>query len=198
MKGLPIAVEDVLAAFAHAWSGDGFLSREHEALRLEEGREALRRFVAREESSGRAPLGVEMDFKFRLGANLVKGRWDRLDEIGGEIVLVDYKSSDIEDGETAGARARASLRDEQLGLYALAYFETRRVMPARVQLQFIGSGIVGEAAVEPEHLERARDRIARAATGIRAGQFPPRPDQRNCGYCPYSRFCIHSAARAGT
>jgi DNA helicase II / ATP-dependent DNA helicase PcrA len=195
MKRLPIDADDVVAALESAWSSEGFYSLEHEERRLAAGREALRRFVAREESADRRPLAVELDFRFPLGRDILRGRWDRIDETADGIVLVDYKTADIEDREKAAERAATSLKDEQLGLYALAYAETRQVMPARVQLHFVGSGVTGEAEVKPDHLERARDRIERAAAGIRAADHTPRPDQRNCGYCPYRTFCRHSAAR---
>ncbi len=110
-------------------------------------------------------------------------------------MLVDYKSSDVEESERAETRARESLRTGQLGLYALAYRETRGVVPASVELHFVGPGVVGAADVEPEHLERAAERVAEVAAGIRAAEYPPRPDQRNCGFCAYRPFCPHSAAR---
>jgi CRISPR/Cas system-associated exonuclease Cas4 (RecB family) len=69
------------------------------------------------------------------------------------------------------------------------------VLPAAVELQFVGTGVTGSAEVTPDHLERARDRVREAAAGIRAAQYPPRPDQRNCGWCSYRLFCPHSAAR---
>ncbi len=195
MKGLPIAVEDVIAAFEGAWSSEGFYSREHEERRLEEGRETLRRFVAREEASRRVPLAIEKEFRFKLGNDLVVGRWDRIDERDGGIVLVDYKTSEIDDPEKALERAKSDLKEGQLGLYALAYHEMFGVMPARAELQFVGPGVAGSVEVEQDHLERARRRAAEAAAGIRSAEFPPKPDQRNCGYCPYARFCIHSSAR---
>jgi DNA helicase-2/ATP-dependent DNA helicase PcrA len=196
MKGLPIEAGDVVAAFEGAWSSEGFFSREHEERRLEEGRTALRRFVERELRSGRTPLAIEMEFRFRLGHDVVVGRWDRVDEIGGEIVLIDYKTGEIEDEERARARAERSLREGQLGLYALAYAETRGAPPARVQLHFVPGAVTGEAVVAPEHLDAARARVREAASGIRAARFPARPDPRSCGYCPYHRFCPHSAARS--
>ena len=70
------------------------------------------------------------------------------------------------------------------------------VSPARAELHFVGTGVVGAAAVAPAHLERARERVLAAAAGIRSAFFPPDPDQRKCGDCPYSRFCVHSAARS--
>jgi len=195
IKGLPIHVDDVLAAFESAWSSDGFLTPEHERRMLEQGREALRRFVERDAAASTRPLAVETDFKFKVDDDVVIGRWDRIDERAGGIVLVDYKSSAVEEAEKADERARTSLRDGQLGLYALAYLESRGVMPASVELHFVGSGRTGSAPVEPEHVERARERVREAAAGIRAMRFPARPDQRNCGYCSYRLFCPHSAAR---
>ncbi len=196
LKGLPIAADDVVAAFESAWSSEGFYSREHEELRLEEGRRALRGFVAREEASPRTPLAVEMDFKFPIGIDVMVGRFDRIDETPEGIVLVDYKTSEVEEPGKAAERAAKSLKNEQLGLYALAYWETRKVLPARVELNFVGSGVVGSAPVTLAPIERARARVRTATAGIRAAQFPADPDQRKCGDCPYSRFCPHSAARA--
>ena len=199
MRGHPIDADAVVGAFEGAWSSEGFYSREHEELRLEEGRQTLRRFVAREDASRRVPLAIERDFKFKLSSNdVVIGRWDRIDERDGGIVLVDYKTAEIDSAEKAEQRAKDSLRDDQLGLYALAYFEMYRQLPMRVELQFVGPGITGAAAVKPGHLERARERAARAAAGIRRAHFPATPDPRSCGYCPYSRFCLHSAARGNT
>ena len=195
IKQLPIVPDDVVAAFESAWSSEGFHSREHEERRLAEGRAALRGLVAREEASGLRPLAVEMDFRFKVGRDVVRGRWDRIDERSGGIVLVDYKTGEMTDPAKANERALRSLKEDQLGVYALAYRETREVMPVRVELHFVSSGLKGGAAVAPEHLERARERIAEAAAGIRAARFEADPDQRKCGYCPYNRFCPSSAAR---
>jgi DNA helicase-2/ATP-dependent DNA helicase PcrA len=195
IKGLPIHADDVVAAFESAWSSEGFLTPEHEERRLAEGRAALRRFVERDAASGLKPLAVETEFKFKVDDDVVIGRWDRIDERPEGIVLVDYKSSEVEEKEKADERAKESLRNGQLGLYALAYSEARQVMPASVELHYVGTGVTGACEVEPDHLERARGRVREAAAGIRERRFPPRPDQRNCGYCSYRLFCQHSAAR---
>jgi DNA helicase-2/ATP-dependent DNA helicase PcrA len=195
LKGLPIVADDVVAAFEAVWRPEGFLTPEHEARLFEQGRAALRRFVADDLASRRTPVAVEREFTFRIGNDLVSGRWDRIDERSEGLVLVDYKSSEVDDPEKADERAKESLRNGQLGLYALAHAEMYGHPPARVELYYVGPGVAGSADVEPEHLERARARIAEAAAGIRSAQFPPKPDQRNCGYCSYRQFCPHSAAR---
>ncbi len=195
LKGLPIAPDDVLAAYREAWSSQGFLTPEHEDRVFEAGADALRAFVDREERSGVLPLAVEMDFKFKLGHDVVIGRWDRIDERRDGIALVDYKTSEVDDDEKAAKRVKDSLEDGQLGLYALAYVETRGVQPARAELHFVGSQRVGSAEVEAEHVERARARVAEAAAGIRSAQFPPKPDTWTCATCDYGRICRHNAAR---
>src|SRR5262249_14054157 len=99
MKGLPIDVEDVVAAFDSEWRSEGFLTPEHEERMQEQGRAAVRRFVRRDAASGVTPLAVETEFRFKVGRDVVVGRWDRIDERQGRIVLVDYKSSEVEDAE---------------------------------------------------------------------------------------------------
>jgi DNA helicase-2/ATP-dependent DNA helicase PcrA len=196
LRGYPISADDVVKVFERSWSSDGFLSRDHEERRLAQGRETLKTFVAREDRSPTSPLQVEQSFKFRLGLNSVTGRWDRIDERDGGIVVVDFKTSEVEEEKSAMQRTMESLEGGQLGLYALAYQETRQVMPGRVELHFVDSGTVGSAAVNSGHLEKARARLAEAAAGIRAARFAPKPGFNTCRNCPYSEnICPHSTTR---
>ncbi len=198
IKGLPVAVRDVIAAYEGAWSSEGFLTPSHEERMFAQGREALEGFVRRDLAANVVPLAIEQEFRFPLGNTQITGRFDRIDQRPEGIVLVDYKSSQVDDPEAAAARAKDSLRDGQLGLYALAYRETRGAVPARVELHFVASGEVGAADVEDEHLERARERAAAAAAGIRSARFEPTPDVRTCGQCDYRQICRASAARRTT
>jgi DNA helicase-2/ATP-dependent DNA helicase PcrA len=195
MKGLPIETRDVIAAYESMWSNEGFLTLAHEESMFAQGREALEAFVRRDLAAGIKPLAIETEFRFRLGPDQLTGRFDRIDERAGEIVLVDYKSSEVHEEDAAAARAKDSARDGQLGLYALAYQETRGALAARGELHFVGSGLVGSADIEPEYLERARERVATAARGIRSARFDPTPDARTCAHCDYRHICRHSAAR---
>jgi DNA helicase-2/ATP-dependent DNA helicase PcrA len=195
LKGLPIEARDVIAAYESAWSSEGFLTLAHEERMQAQGREVLERFVRNELADGLKPVAVEMEFRFGVGNNQVSGRWDRVDERPEGIVLVDYKTSEVDEEDRAEERAKESARGGQLGLYALAYRETREVVPARLELHFVGSGTVGTVDVEPEHLERARERIETAAAGIRAARYDADPDVRTCGLCNYRQICRFSAVR---
>ncbi len=195
LLGHPVDAGDVVRVFEEAWSSEGFLSREHEERRLEQGRRSLRRFVRREDLAKAKPVSIEQAFKFKRGHNVIEGRWDRIDERGAGIVIVDFKTSDVAEQEDADKRAKESLRESQLGLYALAYRESRGVTPVAVELLFVESGCTGTAAVEETHLEAALERIDRAAAGIRAADFAARPEYNACRYCPYRNFCPYTATR---
>jgi DNA helicase II / ATP-dependent DNA helicase PcrA len=195
LRGLPIGITEVLAAYRDAWSDEGFLNPQHERHVFQTGERALTDLVAAEDAASTPPLAVEMDFRFRLGRDFVSGRWDRIDERDDGIVLVDYKTTEVDDRAEADARARESVEKGQLGLYALAYRETRGVSPAAAELRFVGAGVTGRAPITDLALDAARTRIEEAATGIRAAHFTATPDPHTCGVCDYRRFCPVSAAR---
>jgi DNA helicase-2/ATP-dependent DNA helicase PcrA len=198
LLGHPVDADEVVRVFEEAWSSEGFISRAHEERRLEQGRRSLREFVGREGTAKMKPVQIEQAFKFKRGNNVVEGRWDRIDDRKDGIVVVDFKTADVDEQEDANARAEESLREGQLGLYALAYRETRGTTPAAVELQFVESGRVGTAAVEARHLEAALRRIDEAAAGIRAADFTARPEYNACRYCPYNNFCPFTATRSAS
>lgn len=191
LRSRPLAEGGVLDAFAAHWSSEGFLSREHEEARYEAGREALRRFVATPAEDGRRTIAVERSFQVRMGDDVVRGRFDRVDEGPDGAIITDYKSSDVREQPRADERARDSL---QLQLYALAWEAETGELPAALELWFLDSGVVGHATPDRRRLDRARTTLATVARRIRSGSFEARPDRVTCGFCPYRQICP-SAAR---
>jgi DNA helicase-2/ATP-dependent DNA helicase PcrA len=171
------------------------------------------------------PAWVEREFTFSLGGDRIRGRFDRVDIVASDgtpspdaatalatasaaradvveptlellgreqVTITDYKSSDVRDPAKARQRARESL---QLQIYAMAYEAMTGRLPDAVQLQFLDSGLIGRASVEPSRLAKAREQIGTAAAGIRARDYTPRPAPMACTYCPYREICPSSAAR---
>jgi len=188
-----VTLDDLVTAFERAWVNEGFISREHEDQRMAEGREVLARFFEYQESSGRVPTFVEAPFSFQVGLTRVKGRWDRVDLRGDEVVLIDFKTSDVRAQKDADRRARESL---QLALYALAYREVYGALPSRLELHFLGPQqvLVGTAIPDGELLDKTAAIIERVAGGIRGGQFIATPDYyRACRYCAFASICPYTA-----
>jgi DNA helicase-2/ATP-dependent DNA helicase PcrA len=191
LRGRPLDEAGVLDAFGAHWSSEGFLSREHEEARFAAGQAALRRFVAAPADAERDTVAVERSFQVRIGGDIVRGRYDRIDTTSGGAVITDYKSSDVRDQRKADERARESL---QLQVYALAWEAETGELPKEMELHFLDSGVVGRVTPDAKRLDRARRVLGQAADGIRSGDFRARPDVVGCGYCPYREICPSSAA----
>ena len=134
---------------------------------------------------------MEEEFNFSLESNKVVGRWDRVDVRDGQVVIIDFKSSDVRKQEAADKKTRESL---QMNIYALAYREVHGVIPDAVELHYLDTGLVGRAVPTEKRLERTREKILKAATGIRARDYKAKPDFNTCNICPYSNICPATAS----
>ncbi|MDP3142723.1 MAG: UvrD-helicase domain-containing protein [Candidatus Omnitrophota bacterium] len=192
IKGLVVSEGEVLEAFEDSFKPEGFLSREHLEERQKIGREALSRFFKEQEKFKIVPRFVEKDFSFVIGNDRIVGRWDRIDERDKEIVIVDFKSSDIKKQKDADKRTKESL---QLSIYCLAYQNIFQHIPEKVELHFLESGIVGSARKTAEDLEEAVEKIKEASAGIRQQGFIAKPAYMACTYCAFSQICPASVVQ---
>jgi len=195
MRGRRVTREELWGIFEQSWVSQGFLSREHEEQRLEAGRQTLGRFYDREEETGTIPTHVEKEFGFALDRDRVVGRWDRLDVRGEEVVIVDYKSSDVRQPKEATRRARESL---QLSIYALAYRQMYGEIPTRVELHFLETGLTGVARKADAEIQETAEIIKEVAAGIRARDFTAKPSYMACGYCAFREICPSAWGRGSS
>jgi len=190
MRGEAIDRRLLDETFAAHWQGEGFLSQEHESARFEAGSAALDRFTERAAATPDRILGVERPFSVRIGEDRVRGRYDAVRDTPDGVVITDYKSGDVRDPVRARQRARDSL---QLQLYALAWEAEQGTAPAAVELHFLEGDVIGAVVPTPRKLEGARRKLARAADGIRAGDYEAAPGYPACEWCPYRRMCPAAA-----
>jgi len=186
INGIPVTLDTLTRAYTEAWRNIGFLSREHEERRFESGIQAIRRFFEREEQTDQIPKYVEEPFSFMLDHTRMAGRWDRIDDRDGRIVVVDFKTTEIYQQEAADKRAETSL---QLAIYAMAYQKICGHMPHHLELHFLESGLIGRADVTEKILKKAEDKITLAAEGIRKRDYTATPHYQACRFCAYSGIC---------
>ena len=191
LNGRDVREEDLIRVLEKSWVSEGFLTRDHEELRLEAGREALRRFYADQETNGIVPVFIEKEFSFPLRNNRIIGRWDRIDILNGKTFIIDYKSSQVKNQKDADSKAKESL---QLSIYALAYNEIHGFVPDEVRLYFIESGRIGRAKKNKSDLDAVKEKIFTAAKGIRARNYTATPSYMVCKYCVFNEICPSSAA----
>ncbi len=188
-EGKERAISDLINVFENAWVSEGFISLEHEERMKEEGKKILSRFFEKEEKEGIIPAYVEYDFRVMLSPDIrLIGRFDRVDIIDDDVVISDFKSSDVSDKKRADKRASESL---QLAIYGLSWYRIFGKIP-KVSLIFLESGVEGFYKLTPKNLEKTEEKIKLAADGIRRKIFTPTPSYNNCLYCAYQRICSSS------
>jgi len=189
LQGQEMSEAELLQVFEHAWSSEGFLTREHETLRLAQGRDALKRFYLEQQQRPEQPTLIEEKFSIPLDDLVLVGRWDRVDRRGEEAVIIDYKSSVVTEQAEADQRVKRSL---QMQVYALAWTLIHGRPPSRLELRFLETGLTGQATFTDEDLEKTKERIREVARGIRTLEFPPQPSEHSCRWCAYQTICPYA------
>ena len=134
--------------------------------------------------AGTDPLYVETLLDSRL---LLRGFIDRVDVAPtGEIRVVDYKTGKAP-GEAFEAKALF-----QMKFYALVLWRTRGVVPAMLQLVYLGSGELLRYRPDEADLlatERKVEALWKAiARAQETGDWRPRRSAL-CGYCAHQALC---------
>ncbi|MCD6318340.1 ATP-dependent helicase [Candidatus Aerophobetes bacterium] len=192
LSGREVKEEEIIEVFENSWINEGFMSEEHERKRLEEGRKTLQSFYQRAKEERFLPTYIEKEFNFMLGKNRIVGRWDRVDIIDGDAYIIDFKSSRIENKKRADKRTKESL---QLCIYALAYQRIFGKLPKKVQLHFLGTGVVGEAELKERDLNKTIQKIQQASVGIRSRSYKAKPEYMSCRWCAYQKICPYKGEK---
>ncbi len=186
-SGRATPLESLHEVFRSHWRSEGFLTRQHEELRLAEGLEALAAFHAHEEAEAITPDYVERRFSLVDGDLRLVGAFDRIDLLASGGRLIDYKTSSPLSPEEADARTKDS---RQLAIYSLAFARLFGHLPASVELRFLSPTlVVGHATPTDRTVDRAQTEIDEVAHGIRSAEFRAEPTYQACRFCPYAGLC---------
>ncbi|MEO6119699.1 MAG: ATP-dependent DNA helicase [Terriglobales bacterium] len=144
--------------------------------------------------SARIPVSVlatEEEFEFTLEGVTLRGRIDRVDQLAdGALRIVDYKTGAPKD-------EKATEESLQLAIYALAAQQKYGKLPAKIAYHSLENDAVVEVAPSDRYLKAAREAVKKAADGIAAGKFDPKPGFA-CRWCAYSILCPATAEKIRT
>jgi DNA helicase-2/ATP-dependent DNA helicase PcrA len=192
MAGKDLELADLLNIFQESFDPQGFLDVKHQEERFRIGREALISFFNEEKKRNSKPAFIEKEFSFIFENNKISGRFDRIDMEEGVAIIIDFKTSELNKQKDADKRTKESL---QLGLYALAYENIFKVLPKRVELHFLESGLVGSANRCEKDLEKIKEKIREVSIGLRKRNFLAAPAYMVCNYCAYNQICSFAMIR---
>ncbi len=133
---------------------------------------------------------AETGFKIELEGHRITGRIDRVDKIGKNLVISDYKTSK---SVVSWDEARESL---QLAIYYLAARTDPELSslgePASMQLIYpnapLSRGEVQKRCQNPEEAQRALERLPGLMEEVLAEDFRPNPEA-DCRWCKFKPLC---------
>jgi DNA helicase-2/ATP-dependent DNA helicase PcrA len=182
---LGAAVHEALASW-HSEGGDlPALYRGPEA-----GLEMLARYMSHPLAAART-IAVEVGFNMKIGATRVRGLVDRVCELDGRLVLVDFKTNASLDAALMQAYST------QLQLYALA--ARRGLLPGGSEPRLV---LFDMRRGEPHNISPddagVEARVLAASSRISVGNYRLGPEHANrpCSLCAYSRICPDSRVRS--
>jgi putative RecB family exonuclease len=187
---VPAALPKLLRA---TWVGEGYRDEAQQQQAFHRALGWLESYVEGLDP-GAEPVGVERVVAARTELLALSGRVDRIDQVGDELVIVDYKTgrSELNSDDARGSRA--------LALYAYAAERVFRRKCRRVELHHLPTGTVAAHEHTDESLARHLRRAEQTAQdAIDAGQavaegadpdeaFAPNPGPI-CSWCDFRRVC---------
>jgi DNA helicase II / ATP-dependent DNA helicase PcrA len=175
---LGAAVHTALAAW-HSGGGDMLDGYQGPEV----GREMLRGYLSHPLASART-LGVEVDFNLRVGGTRVRGIVDRICELEGRTILVDYKTNATLDASLIEAYTL------QLRLYALA--ARRGLLPGGHDPRLVLFDLRRTREIDVSADDAAAEaRVSVVSQRIARGDFKVGPEnaQRPCAICAFKPIC---------
>lgn len=155
---------------------------------LSEAGTLIERYFTLEDPNRLEPAEREVNISALLDNSMrIKGIIDRVDVApNGAVRIVDYKS-----GKAPLPQYSASAAF-QMRFYAVAMRESRNIMPAMLQLVYLGDGQILRNEPTHEELDQAKNRIISIWDDIRRNaereEWRPKTSKL-CGWCSFKPIC---------
>ncbi len=143
---------------------------------------ALKEYVKVFKESAGNPVNFEKSFVCDFNGYKISGRIDRIDQIGDEYELIDYKT-----GKKFGKKK--AYDELQLPVYFLGAKEALNIEASLLSYYFVMDGEKLAVSVDKEIIEKSKASILSIIDEIEKGIFEPREDYLNCKSCSYDILC---------
>jgi hypothetical protein len=137
------------------------------------------------------PDVIEEEFKFEFRGHIFRGYWDRIDDLEGDAVILDYKSDKNPPSELTVER------HPQLTIYYLGFMAKYKKVPNKVGLYHLRTGFdkikyADRAAINFDYIENLATRVERE---VMQEDFTPFVG-KHCDYmCDFVDVCAHTEVR---
>lgn len=181
-RGREVDLDTAIELLDRHWRTRGYTSKVQERRDYEEAKEILKIFLEENARVQGETVGMEKKFTINLDGSDIYGVIDRVDREGGELMVLDYKTS-------KSTLSKNKLREDlQLLTYTMGAEKLYEEKPSRVGLWYLRKNKVVMVDVEEEDVEKVKEEVKGIIDSIREGDFKPRPGWE-CRNCDYDMLC---------
>lgn len=178
-----------VSSLKKGWISKGYENAAQEREYFEKGILAIKGFIDKElevKKDGRKVESVERKFVIEVEGKKILGFIDRVDKIGEEFEIIDYKTSNSCESDVE------LKKNLQLYVYSLAAKQEFGVFPKRMGLWYLIHDKISYVDFADIDFEGLKKRVVELIGGIESLEFSANPSFFNCKYCDYSSICPNS------
>jgi DNA helicase-2/ATP-dependent DNA helicase PcrA len=180
-----------LSLLSSEWISKSYVSAEQEKEYFEKGIQAIHNFIEteyelKEKNKEQVNEGLEEKFVITIEDKKIMGFIDRIDKIGEEYMILDYKTSNSKESK------QDLKKNIQLYCYALALKELKGVYPKSMGLWYLVHNSIETVEFEENRLKEFKEELLKEIKNIESQNFQPKPSYFACTFCDFSNICSYS------
>ncbi|MCK9578675.1 ATP-dependent helicase [bacterium] len=183
------SIEELLAIYKSEWINDWYEDKREQEMFFENGKRIIANFY--EDFISKKPEiftfdglpALEKTFSLKINGNSVIGAIDRIDNIGGGVEIMDYKTGN----------PKTSLGTDEKFQLLIYYLAARRIFNLEVKkLTFFYVENGSKFSFEPKNgdEEKTEKKIADIINKIKRSSFKPTAGW-HCQFCDFKNICSH-------
>ena len=184
----PLTSDFLVSLWHSSFIIEGYESRLEADFGRRRGEALLTHFFEWWQRQPRAVLTVETGFKVPIDEIIISGRFDRVEDNGDGVHIIDYKTSKPRSQDEIDA-------DLQLSIYAMAAEESFGKPCTELTMLYLSEDALVErtTARSSGQLTDARKQIRALYERLEEKDYHPNPSREKCRTCPYRGVCSASA-----
>lgn len=182
--------KDLLKIYEKCWIDEWYENDKEREEKKKSGQSALKEFYNLHKDKWPDILCMEKGFSLKIGNYTLKGNIDRIDSVGDNVEIIDYKTGNFPKGGKLDKSKK-----KQLYIYQLAAEKVYNLKPSNLIFYYVEANEQVSFLGSPEELIKMEDEIINDVeniiSSIKNNDFPHKASVEICKYCDFSDICEH-------
>lgn len=181
-EGRSITPEEISKTIQENWIATSYPTKEDEIQSYIEARTMVNNFLDGHKEMKSSIHELEKPFIVEIEGQRIAGKIDRVDKIGNDYIIIDYKTSKMEESEVEAKQ------NFQLFTYYLACKELYGKYPKQIGLWYLRSNTRVMIEMDEETAEKLKNEVMILIKKIKNSEFSATPGW-HCKTCDYANIC---------